>query len=135
MKANTERSLKGVSTLKLGAEYKPVPEVAFRVGYNYITSGYKMNGVRDMTVDSPGTMYASTTDYVNWKDTNRFTCGVGFKVGKMNIDLAYQLSNTDGEFHPFQDYQSLASSTSVSTGVTKVSNKRSQGLLTIGYTF
>lgn len=94
-----------------------------------------MDGVRDMTVDSPGTMYASTTDYVNWKDTNRFTCGVGFKVGKMNIDLAYQLSNTDGEFHPFQDYQSLASSTSVSTGVTKVSNKRSQGLLTIGYTF
>ena len=99
MKANTERSLKGVSTLKLGAEYKPVPEVAFRVGYNYITSGYKMDGVRDMTVDSPGTMYASTTDYA------------------------------------FQDYQSLASSTSVSTGVTKVSNKRSQGLLTIGYTF
>jgi hypothetical protein len=135
MKANTERSLKGVSTLKLGAEYKPVPEVAFRVGYNYITSGYKMDGVRDMTVNSPGTMYASTTDYVNWKDTNRFTCGVGFKVGKMNIDLAYQLSNTDGEFHPFQDYQSLTSSTSVSTGVTKVSNKRSQGLLTIGYTF
>jgi hypothetical protein len=135
MKTNTERSLKGVSTLKLGAEYKPVPDVAFRVGYNYITSGYKMDGVRDMTVDSPGTMYASTTDYVNWKDTQRFTCGVGFKVGKMNIDLAYQLSKTDGEFHPFQDYQSLASSTSVSTGVTKVSNKRSQGLLTIGYTF
>ena len=135
MKTNTERSLKGVSTFKLGAEYKPVPEVALRLGYNYLTSGYKMDGVRDMTVNSPGVMYASTTDYVNWKDTQRLTCGVGFKVGKMNIDLAYQLSTTDGEFHPFQDYQSLASSKSFSTGVTKVSNKRSQGLLTIGYTF
>ena len=135
MKYNTEQALKGVSTFKLGAEYKPVPEVAFRLGYNYITSGYNMDGVRDQTVDSPGVMYASTTDYVNWKDTQRLTCGVGFKLGKMNIDLAYQLSSTDGEFHPFQNYSSTASSALMDTGVTKVTNKRSQGLLTIGYTF
>ena len=130
MKQNTEHSLKGVSTIKVGAEYKPIPEVAIRLGYNYLTSGYKMDGVRDQTVDSPGVMYASTTDYVNWKDTHRLTCGVGFKVGKMNIDLAYQLSKTDGEFHPFQQYAA-----GIDTGVTKVTNKRSQGLLTLGYTF
>ena len=135
MKYNTEQSLKGVSTFKIGAEYKPVPEVSLRLGYNYLTSGYKMDGVRDMTVDSPGAMYASTTDYVNWKDTKRLTCGVGFKVGKMNIDLAYQLSQTDGEFHPFQDYSVAYSSLAFSTGVTKVSNKRNQALVTIGYTF
>ena len=135
MKYNTEKSLKGVSTFKVGAEYKPVPEVAIRLGYNYLTSGYKTDGVRDMTVDSPGTMYASTTDYVNWKDTQRLTAGVGFKVGKMNIDLAYQFSKTDGDFHPFQDYSVAYSSAAFSTGVTKVSNKRNQALLTIGYTF
>jgi hypothetical protein len=89
-----------------------------------------MSGVRDMMVDSPGNMYASTTDYVNWKDTQRLTCGVGFKVGKMNIDLAYQLSKTDGEFHPFQSYDA-----DQNTGVTKVTNKRNQALLTLGYTF
>ena len=130
MKQNTERSLKSVSTFKVGAEYKPVPEVTFRLGYNYVTAGYKMDGMRDMTVNSPGVMYASTTDYVNWKDTQRLTCGVGFKVGKMNIDLAYQLSKTDGEFHPFQNY-----ATGIDTGITKVTKKRNQGLLTIGYTF
>jgi len=130
MKLNTDYSLKGVSTFKLGAEYKPVPDLALRMGYNYITSGYKMNGLRDTTVDSPGVMYASTTDYVNWDDTQRLTLGVGFRMGKMNIDLAYQLSKTDGEFHPFQQYQA-----GIDTGVTKVTNKRSQGLLTIGYTF
>ena len=135
MKANTEKSLKGVSTFKVGAEYKPVPEVSIRLGYNYLTSGYKTDGVRDMTVDSPGTMYASTTDYVNWKDTQRLTCGVGFKVGKMNIDLAYQLSKTDGEFHPFQNYFNPISSASFDPGVNNVSNKRSQFLLTLGYTF
>ena len=106
-----------------------MPEVSLRLGYNYLTSGYKTDGVRDMTVDSPGTMYASTTDYVNWKDTQRLTCGVGFKVGKVNIDLAYQLSKTDGDFHPFQNYNGG------DTGVCKVSNKRNQALLTIGYTF
>jgi len=135
MKANTERSLKGVSTFKLGAEYKPIPELALRLGYNYVSSGYKMDGVRDMTVDSPGTMYASTTDYVNWKDTQRLTCGIGYKLGKVNIDLAYQLSKTDGEFHPFQDYNNIISSASFEPGVTKVTNKRNQALLTIGYTF
>ena len=135
MKSNTEKSLKSVSTFKVGAEFKPVPEVALRLGYNYLTGGYKMDGQRDMTVDSPGTMYASTTDYVNWKDTQRLTVGVGYKVGKMNIDLAYQLSKTDGEFHPFQNYSSPASSAIFDSGVTKVTNKRSQGLLTIGYTF
>ena len=83
-----------------------------------------------MMVDSPGTMYASTTDYVNWKDTQRLTCGVGFKVGKMNIDLAYQFSKTDGDFHPFQSYD-----VGQNTGVTKVTNKRNQALLTLGYTF
>ncbi|MBR1556246.1 MAG: hemin receptor [Prevotella sp.] len=130
MKHNTEQSLKSVSTFKVGAEYKPVPDVALRLGYNYVSSGYNMNGVRDMTVDSPGTMYASTTDYVNWKDTQRLTCGVGFKVGKMNIDLAYHFSKTDGEFHPFQQYDA-----GQNTGVSKVTNKRNQALLTLGYTF
>ncbi len=130
MKLNTEQSLRSVSTFKIGAEFKPVPEVAIRFGYNYLTSGYNMNGVRDMGVNSPGAMYASTTDYVNWKDTQRLTCGVGFKVGNMNIDLAYQLSKTDGEFHPFQSYEA-----GQNTGVTKVSNKRNQALLTLGYTF
>ena len=135
MKYNTEQSLKGVSTFKVGAEYKPVPEVSLRLGYNYLTSGYKTDGVRDQSVDSPGVMYASTTDYVNWKDTQRLTAGVGFKVGQMNIDLAYQFSKTDGDFHPFQDYSAAYSSAAFSTGVTKVSNKRNQALLTIGYTF
>ena len=135
MKANTEKSLKGVSTFKVGAEYKPVPEVSIRLGYNYLTGGYKMDGVRDMAVDSPGTMYASTTDYVNWKDTQRLTCGVGYKVGQMNIDLAYQLSKTDGEFHPFQPYFNPNSYAPYTSGITNVSNKRSQFLLTLGYTF
>ena len=87
-----------------------------------------------MMIDSPGVMYASTTDYTNWKDTHRFTCGVGYKSGPVNIDLAYQYSMTDGDFHPMQPY-AITSSVAVNTGVTNVSNNRHQLLLTLGYTF
>ena len=52
MKYNTEKSLKGVSTFKVGAEYKPVPEVSLRLGYNYLTSGYKTDGVSRLTLQS-----------------------------------------------------------------------------------
>ncbi|MBR1388768.1 MAG: hemin receptor [Prevotella sp.] len=129
MKRNTELSLKGVSTLKVGAEIKPVPEVAIRLGYNYQTAAYDEKGVRDQTIDSYGTYYASTSDYVNWEGTNRITCGLGFKVDKMNIDLAYQYSATNGKFYPFQP--DLAGTVKAAD----VNNKRHQVLLTLGYTF
>lgn len=128
MKRNTEQSLKGVHTLKAGLEFKPAPALAIRIGANYVSAAYDKNGVRDMTIDSPGVMYASTTDYTNWKDTYRLTCGLGYKTGGFNVDLAYQYNATNGEFHPFQQYEG-----SVST--TDVSNKRHQVLLTLGYTF
>jgi hypothetical protein len=130
MKRHAEQVLNGVSTLKVGAELKPVPALAIRLGYNYVSAAYDEQGSRDMTISSPGVMYASTADYVNWKDTNRFTCGLGVKAGKMNIDLAYQYNVTNGVFHPFQQYEK---NSIVSTA--DVSNKRHQLLLTIGYTF
>ena len=129
MKQNTEDVLKGVSTLKVGLEYKPIPELALRAGYNYISAAYAENGVRDQTLDSYGVMYASTSDYVNWKATNRFTAGIGCKVGNMNLDASYQYSTTDGDFYPFQP--------NIVGGVApaSVSNKRHQVLFTLGYTF
>ena len=129
MKSNTEDVLKGVSTLKVGVEFKPVPELALRAGYNYVSPAYADNGVRDQTLDSYGVKYASTFDYVNWKATNRFTCGLGSKIGSMNLDLSYQYSATDGDFYPFQP--NITGSVSPAS----VSNKRHQVLLTLGYTF
>ena len=128
MKRNTDQSLKGVHTIRVGAEFKPVTEFAIRLGYNYVSSPYEENGVRDAKLESPGVSYSSTTDYVNWKDTHRITCGVGYKVGGMNIDLAYQYNMTKGDFHPFQPYAG-------NTGVKDVKFNRHQLLLTLGYTF
>lgn len=136
MNEHTERTLKGVATVKLGVEVKPVPELAFRLGYNTSTPMYDKDGQKDGTIQSYGSYYSSATDFTNWKSTDRITAGVGYTAGKMSFDLAYQYSSTSGEFYPFQSYRDgLDSSEDVLTKLTKVENKRHQLLLTLGYHF
>lgn len=144
MKRHTEETLRGVSTLKLGAEYKPDPSLSLRLGYNYVSPMYKETGVRDQTLNSPGTYMASTTDYTNWKDTHRLTCGVGFTFDQLRVDLAYQYSMRNGDFYPYMNGVS-AHYISDETGQTmtlanecpavKVKDNRHQLLCTLTYTF
>ncbi len=137
MNDHTERSLKGVHTLKLGLEAKPLPEFAIRAGYNFVSSVFEEDAYRDGTLPSPGVAYATSTDYTNWKSTNRFTLGAGYIGKSFTVDLAYQYSSTNGDFYPFMSYYSSSSSASDDNLVyaTKVSNKRHQVLLTLGYKF
>ena len=142
MKAHTERTLKGVSTFKVGAEIKAAPEVAIRVGYNYVSPAYNSNAQKDMTLESPGTYYASATDFTNWKATNRFTCGIGYAKKGFHADLAFQYAAQKGDFYPFQSLETTytdadnATQTAVcNPGATEVTNNRSQLLLTVGYRF
>ena len=137
MNNHTEQTLKGVSTLKLGAELKADEHFAVRLGYNYISPMYNLNGFKDGSLDSPGSYYASATDYTNWKATNRITAGVGVNFDKLSLDLAYQYSITKGEFSPFMSYQAAAGSDIPNNmaHITDVDNKRHQLLLTLGYHF
>ena len=136
MKQNIKNSLKGVHTVKVGMEFKPEKNFAVRLGYNYQSAMYNKNGVKDGSLESYGTYYASTTDYTNWKDTHRFTAGVGYNYGKFSFDLAYQYSQTNGDFYPFMSYvdDSEPKFDNVCDAV-KVSNKRNQLLFTVGYKF
>ena len=144
MKRQIEKVLKGVSTLKLGAEFKPAPQLALRVGYNYISPVYQENAVRDQTAQSPGVYYASSTDYTNWKDTHRLTFGVGTNIDKFRIDLAYQYQMRNGDFYPFMkqysaDYKDDATDQRVtltnSCEPVKVKDNRHQFICTLSYTF
>ena len=142
MNAHTKEVLKGVSTLKLGIEYKPVSNVALRMGYNYVGAKYASDRQKDPGLASLGTAYSSTTDYTNWGEINRFTLGVGYQVKKFNIDLAYQYSAQKGSFAPFSNVKDITY-TSGTTKITEsniasntdVKNNRSQLLLTLGYRF
>lgn len=147
MNEHTKQTLKGVSTVKLGAEFRPVNNLALRAGYNYISPMYQTNAYKDGTIDSYGSNYSTATDYVNWKSTSRFTLGVGYQMKNFNIDLAYQYSEQNGDFHPFMDtygdyyYINTATKSLQMDKIdnyanpVKVSNKRHQLLLTLGYRF
>lgn len=137
MNSHTDRTLKGVSTLKVGLEFKPDAALAIRFGYNYVSPMYNKNGYKDYTVDSPGTYYTSSTDYTNWKATSRITCGLGYSVKKFSFDVAYQYSVQNGDFHPFTDFGSAAMPDGERNlaSSTDVSNKRHQVLFTMGYAF
>ena len=142
MNAHTKEVLKGVSTLKLGVEYKPVSNVALRAGYNYVSAMYVNDAQKDPGLASLGTSYSSTTDYTNWGEINRFTLGVGYQVKKFNIDLAYQYSAQKGSFAPFSNVKDITYTSGTTTitesniaSITDVKNNRSQLLLTLGYRF
>ena len=136
MNRHTEQTLKGVCTFKAGAEFKPMPELAVRLGYNYVAPMYQEYGFKDGTLQCEGSYFSSATDYTNWKATNRLTCGVGYQVGDLNFAFAYQYSNQKGEFSPFMNYfdDDLEEFDNICDPVS-VSNKRHQLLFTIGYTF
>lgn len=131
MNRHTEQTLKGVSTLKLGAEFKPEEALAVRLGFNWLSPMYNKNAMMDGTINSYGISYQSATDYTNWKDTYRITAGLGYRIDKFSLDLAYQYSQTDGDFYPFSN---VLDSSDVVDAV-NVSNKRHQILFTLGYTF
>ena len=141
MNKHTKQALKGVSTLKIGAEYKPASNLALRLGYNYVSPKYDKDAQRDPTIVSPGSAYSSSTDFVNWESTNRFTLGVGYQINKFNIDLAYQYSAQKGTFYPFSTMNFAIRDTATGTTTsysnqaagTKVDNNRGQLLLTVGY--
>jgi hypothetical protein len=98
---------------------------------------FSTGGYRDGSISSPGSTYATSTDYTNWSSTNRVTCGLGYNVNKFFVDLAYQYSQTDGDFYPFMSYRANSGNVSDSNiaDAVKVSNKRHQLLLTVGYKF
>ena len=143
MKRLTEQTLKGVSTLKAGVEFRADKMLAIRLGYNYVSPMYKSDAVRDQTIDSPGVYMASTSDYTNWKDTHRLTAGVGLTFDKFRVDLAYQYSATNGDFYPYmkeltgtnKDSQGKTFTMTNSAEAVSVKNIRHQLLCTLGYTF
>ena len=137
MNNHTESTLKGVHTLKVGGEYMLDDGLSLRVGFNYLSPMYSKDGYKDGSLDSPGSYYASATDYTNWKGTTRVMIGAGYRFDKVSIDFAYQYSQKNGEFSPFMSYWT-ADGENMSDNVcnaVKLNKERHQLLFTLGYHF
>lgn len=114
--------LKGVSTLRLGAEYKFVPEFAFRVGYNISTAAFKNEAWKQL----PDNSVITDTDFANTKSVSDYTFGFGYRGKHFYTDLAYKYHTYKEDFYAF-DHENLQA--------TKVDNNKHQLLMTLGVRF
>ena len=114
--------LKGVHTLRLGAELKPVSAFSLRAGYNFTTSAYKGDAYKALALNS----LTTDTDFANLKSAHTVTLGLGYHTGSFYADLAYKLDTYKSDFYPF-----------MSEGIQpmKETDTRSKVLLTLGYRF
>lgn len=116
--------LKGVSTVRLGAEFKPIPAFALRLGYNFSSSAFKDDAIKALPANSINT----DTDFANSESMNTFTLGIGYRGSKVYADLAYKYNMYKSKFYPFVDDLGVLAAT-------RVNNERSQVLFTLGMRF
>ena len=117
-----KEDLKGVHTAKVGLEFRVLPSLSLRAGYNYNSSmyretAYKALGWNDMRTD---------VEYNNKFAKNTVTAGLGFAHRSFYIDVAYKYDTYKSDFYAFSDDNLLP---------IKVNNDRHQLLFTLGAHF
>lgn len=120
--STAKEMLEGVSTFRIGAEWKVIPQFAFRLGYNYESAAFKKTAFKDLSPNSINT----DTDFANKKANNNYTLGIGYKGQSFYTDLAYMYSTYKEDFYPFDDG---------ALQKTNVTNYRSKVMLTVGVRF
>ncbi len=99
----TGRTLKGVHSLKLGAELRIAEPVSLRMGYNYFSKAYEKDARLNQNIDSYAMSMATETDYMNLGDVNILTCGVGYQGKHFFADVAYKYRMQKGTHYAFDD--------------------------------
>lgn len=127
--------LKLTHTVRLGMELKPTDDFSVRAGYNFSTSVFDKGAYRSLIEFTD--MYVDTftdTQYENLFSTNRFTCGLGYRLDRFYMDLAYQYSTQKSDFYAFDDYYT-DNGNQVYLPATALNKNRHQVTLTLGYKF
>jgi len=127
---STRKMMKGVSTIKAGVEFKPIPEFGIRAGYNYRSTIFNDNAYKDL----PYYSIQTDTDYANTQDRHTFTFGIGYRGSMFYADLAYKFDTYNSNMYPFVVKEGYTIYPSASS-VTKVTNTRNQAMLTLGVRF
>lgn len=123
--------LKGISTFKIGAELKFVPEFALRAGYNVSTAAFKSDAWKDLPYNS----VVTDTDYANTKVVSNYTFGFGYRGAHFYADMAYKYNTYKEDFYAFYDADVDSGIFTNDLPATKVTNNNHQVLLTLGYRF
>jgi long-subunit fatty acid transport protein len=91
--------MQGVSTYKIGGEYRITNSLALRLGYNYITPATKSNAVRNL----PNNTVRTDPQYFLQGTTQNYSAGIGYNYKNWNFDVAYVLMNQHESFYPYND--------------------------------
>lgn len=134
MNREARHYLKGVHTLRLGAEAQLGAGVALRVGYNYVSSPIESKAFQNQFINSASIDYSTSTDYMNLSNINRYTVGIGYQTGKFYADLAYQFQNQNGKLYTFST-QAGNDENPNEAPCSKINLDKNQFLLTLGYKF
>lgn len=97
---NQTGMLKKVHTIRFGGEFKFIPQVAFRFGYNLETAGFEKDAYKNIIPNSVQT----DTYYFN-KDgvRNTFTIGTGYSGKMWYADLTYKFDTRKMNFRPYDN--------------------------------
>ena len=129
--------LKATHTVRLGIELKPVEEISIRAGYNFVTSLYEKGAYRSlMDFTDMGVDTFTDTQYENLFSQQRITGGIGCRIDRFYMDLAYQYAMQKSDFYAFDDYYTDATTgQKVFLPATELQKKRHQLTLTLGFKF
>ncbi len=135
--ADAENMLKAVHTFKVGAEYKIIPEFAFRVGYNHVSAAMKDDAFKWL----PSNSVRTDAEYSNLKAVNNYTLGIGYRGKSFYADMAFVYSARKEQFHAFHAYELdsnnnyINDTTLADDNRTKVNNNNSKVVFTLGMRF
>jgi hypothetical protein len=84
-------------TIRAGIEVKPIGDLSLRIGGGYSTPGMNANMNRgyyynDMRTD---------VDYYNETESYNITAGIGYRIGRHAIDLAYVYQVNTADYYPY----------------------------------
>lgn len=125
---------KTTTTVRVGAEYRVIPQFSLRAGYSYTTSP-----VRDKAKNNELRIYTSDPQpsYEFEDDTNLVSFGMGYRYRSFYVDLAYTWRQMSSKWHAFSPgIGSPNYEPSYSGGaVAKVKSTENQVILTAGFRF
>lgn len=98
--ADVKEYFKGANIFRAGIEYRVLPTLSVRAGYNWQGSAVKESAKSNTTI------YTSGTDpsYTLYNDTHNISAGVGYRYRSWYIDAAYVHTSQKGTFHAYTPY-------------------------------
>lgn len=116
------------NTLRLGAEFRLIPEMSLRAGYAHVSSPVKSE-VKGDPVITAGTI----PNYRFDNETNYVTLGLGFNFKGFYVDAAYIYKQMESVYHAYSPWDNEYGYGTSPTSKLHLSN--SQVVLSMGYKF